>query len=254
MKYILLLSFLIAVSCKQPKKVIKTQENSKTESINKEEIVSIKDVKENLNIKTQEDLIVVLKNPNKVLDAKALIENSSLVWQELVIDDNSLKAVLIKVPFDKKDFWLERLKTSNVFSSVEVNTENTIASIKHIAENMYVKISKTHCSGDCPVYDVVLFKDGKVLFNGIENVLVKGKQEFKISTKKMKKIKEMFQKTSFGTYLDNYADRSVMDFPSTFITHNNKQIEIKLWKKVPLELALASESIEDILLENKMIK
>lgn len=255
MKYVLLSFFLIALSCNQQKKEKKeVKENIKTEKPIKEEVIITKVVKEKAVVKTDEELILVLKNPKMVLDAKALIENSSLQWQELVIDSKYLKAALIKVPIDKKDFWIERLKSSNEFSSVEVNTSETISTIKNIAENTFVKVSKTHCSGDCAVYDAILFKDGTFIFNGIENVLIEGKQEFTISDDKMKKIKNMFEKTSFGTYFDSYSTKSVMDYPSTFITHNNKQIEIKLWKNVPLELALAYESFEDILFEEKLIE
>ena len=45
-----------------------------------------------------------------------------------------------------------------------------------------------------------------------------------------------------------------MDYPSTFITHNDKQIEIKLWKNVPDELAFAYEAIEDVLFEQKLLE
>lgn len=254
MKYILLVSFLIALSCNQPKKEKAEIKTTQTDKIVKEEKVVIEEVKETPILKTQEDIIVVLKNPKNVADAKAFIENSKLVWSELVIDNVTLKAALIKVPVDKKDFWIDSLKTSNTFSSVEMKTEETINSIKLIAENTFVKIRKTHCSGDCAVYDVLLFKDGKVIFNGIENVLIKGKKEFTISETSMEKIEKMFSKTSFSKYFDSYVDTSLMDYQSTFITHNNKQIEIKLWKNVPLELALAYESFEDILFEEKLIE
>ena len=247
MKYILILSSLIALSCKQQQNNIKNTKATKIE-------ITIKEEKENPIIKTQEDLIVVLKNPNNLIDAKALIENSGLVWSELVIDNVILKTALIKVPINKKAFWIDRLKKSNVFSSIEIKNKETINNIKYISENTYVKIRKSNCYGDCTVYDVVLFKNGKVIFNGIENVLSKGKQEFTISESKMKKIKVMFEKTFFDTYLESYIDKSLMDSSSTFITYNKKQIEIKLWKNVPSELVLAYQSIKDILFEKKLIQ
>lgn len=253
MKYFLLSFFLITLSCIKVQKKETKNNIIKTEKVNKEEAIS-KEIKEKVIVKTQEELIIVLKNPKKIADAKALIENSSLKWQELVIDNTYLKAALIKVPIDKKDFWIERLKTSNEFTSVEINTSKTIDNIKNIAENTFVKVSKTHCSGDCAVYDAILFKNGTVIFNGIENVSTIGKQEFTITESQMNKIKNMFDKTSFGTYFDSYSTKSVMDYPSTFITHNKKQIEIKLWKNVPLELALAYEAFEDILFEKKLIE
>ncbi len=253
MKYTLLFFFLIALSCNpvkkktEPKKEIKVEENVFEKK-------DMKNDKRKEKAKTHSNLLLVLKNPNNVTDAKALIENSSLIWEDLIIDKNTLKVASIKVPIERKEFWIERLKLSNVFTLIDENTEEKIAYIKHTSENTFVKISKTHCSGDCPVYDVTLFKDGKLVFNGIENVNIKGLKEFTVSEKKMKKIEEMFHKTSFGTYLDNYVDKSIMDYPSTFITYNDKQIEIKLWKNVPEELAFAYETLEDVLYENKLLE
>jgi hypothetical protein len=246
MKFLSLFFFVLVLSCSQQQK--------KTETIIKEDKVIVEERIKELPKKTHEELVLVIKNPNNLIDAKALIINSGLVWDHLAIDNTTLKAAVIKVPVDKKDFWIERLKTSNIFSTIEKNSATTLKLIKNIAENTFVSVRKTHCSGDCPVYDVILLKDRTIIFNGIEGVLTKGKQEFIISENKMKKLKEMFDKTSFGTYLDSYVDKSIRDYPSTFISHNNKQVEIKLWKNVPDELAFAFEAFEDILLDKKLIE
>lgn len=251
MKYLLLSFIFLALNCAKPTKTVekeKTKKPNKTvETITtKEKIVETK--------KMQEELIVVIKDINNIEDAKALIVNSGLTWNSLAIDTKSLKAASIKVPVEKKDFWIQRLQDSNVFSSVEINEENTLKELKYIAENTFVKLRKTHCSGDCPVYDVTFFKDGKVVFNGIENVLITGKQEFTVTEKQLKKLIQMFGKTTFTKYKNAFVDTTLADFPSTFITHQNKQIEIKLWKNVPDELAFAHEYLEEILLEKKLIE
>ena len=262
MKYLFFSFFIIALSCNQSKK--ETTEIKKTE--NKETIKEEKAIEEKIEkevveqkivkpiVKTHENLIITLKNPQNIVDAKALIENSSLIWDDLIINKNTVKVASIKVPIDKKDFWISKLKESNVFSSVEKNTKEALIFIKNNIENTFAKIRKTQCSGDCPVYEVTLFKDGKVIFNGIQNVSYIGKKEFTLSEDKMKKIQDKFKKKSFGTYLDTYVDESLMDYPSTFISHNDKQIEIKLWKNVPEELAFAYEALEDILYNNKLLE
>lgn len=243
--YLILLIFVFALGCNQTKNIVEKKVEVKEEK---------NIVKETVKVKTQENLLVVLKDPKEVLNAKALIENSSLVWERLIIDKKNLKVASIKVPVDKKDFWIQRLISANVFSSVEINTETVLQNIKYIAENTFVKIRKTHCSGDCPIFDVIFFKDGKVTFNGIANIPSKGIKEFTLTEKQQKKVKEIFSKTSFGTYFDTFIDKSMADFPSTFITHENKEIEIKLWKNVPDELAMAYEYLDTILLEKKMIE
>ncbi len=248
MKYFLLSFLLLAINCNQSNK--KTEKIKTKES---EETITTKEKIETVE-KMQEELIIVIKDANNVEDAKALIVNSGLTWDKMAFNTDVLKVASIKVPIDKKDFWIQRLQESNVFSLVEIKTENALENIKYIAENTFVKLRKTHCSGDCPVYDVVFFKDGKVIFNGIENVLIKGKQEFTITKKQHKKMLEMFGKTSFKDYNNTFISKSLADFPSTYITHQNKQIEIKLWRNIPDELAFAHEYLEEILLEKKLIE
>ncbi len=250
MKFLPLFFFVLALSCSQPKQKIEKQ--SKEKEVVKV-IEKIEEVKKPVVKKIQEELFIVLKNPKNVADAKSLIENSGLTWSELVIDNQYNKAAKIKVPADKKEFWIERLKKSNVFSSVEISSDETINKAKYIIENTFVSLRKTHCSGDCPVYDVTFFKDGKVIFNGIENVPTKGTKEFTLTEKELNKVEEMFSKTAFNEYADAFIDKNIADFPSTFIIHQNKQIEIKLWKNVPDELAFAHEYLEGILLKQKLI-
>lgn len=212
-----------------------------------------KDDQENTTIKTHTDIIVVLKNPKNALDTKALIENSGLIWNDFIINTNALKVVDIKVPIEKKDFWIKRLNATNEFSKVVSKSDKLLKSIKEEATNTFVKISKTPCLGECAVYDATFLNDGTLLFNGIKNTLVSGPQKVNISDETMKKIKEKFNKTTFGTYLDSYANRRLMDSPSTFITFDDKQIEIKLWKNVPTELTAAYKVLENVLLKEKLI-
>jgi hypothetical protein len=257
MKYFLLLFILLTLSCNQSKnkeEKIEQKEIIKKEKTEVKEKIEVKEIKKDSFVKTKETLVIVLKNVNNLKDAKALIVNSGLTWVKLIINDTNLKAALIEVSVDKKHFWIDRLKTSNVFSSVEVNSEENIEKIKNIAKNTFVKIRKTHCSGDCPVFDMIVFNDGKVLFNGIENIPFKGIKEFILTKKQLKKLKDYFSKTSFNNYSESFIDIAIADFPSTFITYQNKEIEIKLWKNIPEELIFAYEYLDVILLQEKLIK
>jgi hypothetical protein len=234
MKYFLTSFFFIALSCSQTKNIIKKTEPKE--------------------IKKKEQIVLVLKNAKDIANAKDFIVNSGLTWFELIINETNLKAALVEIPVDKKYFWIDRLKTSNIFSAVEVNSEENIEKIKNIAKNTFVKIRKTYCSGDCPVFDLIVFNDGKVLFNGIENVPFKGIKDFILTEKQLKELKGYFSKTTFSAYSNSIVDKSIADFPSTFITYQNKEIEIKLWKNVSEELIFAYEYLDVILLQEKLIK
>ncbi|ARV05912.1 hypothetical protein BTO04_04000 [Polaribacter sp. SA4-10] len=243
MKLFLLFFFVLALSCNLPKQKIEKQLQEK--EVKKEIIKEVK--------KLYQELFIVLKNPKNVIDAKSLIENSGLIWNELVINDQYFKAATINVPIDKEDFWLQRLKESNVFSTVEISSNEALEKAKYLIENTLVKLRKTHCYRNCSVYDITFFKDGKVIFNGIENVPTKGKHEFTLTEKQLKKVERLFSQTSFNTYSDAFIDKTIADLPSTFITYKKKQVEIKIWKNVPDELIYAYKYLEEILIKKELI-
>lgn len=252
MKSFLVSFILLALGCNQPaiknkKKILPKIETTKP--VPKEEVIVKKEVKIPLK-----EILVTINDLNKIKDAKKLVENNGLIWNKTIINSAVLKVASIKIPIDKIDFWTQRLKENNIFSSVQTYSNIALENLKLVAKNTFIKVKKNKCSGDCPVYDVVFFKDRNVNFNGVENVLVKGKKKFTITEKQYKKLSEMFRKTSFKDYNTGFISKSLIDFPSTYITHQNKQVEIKLWRNVPDELAYAYEYLEGILLEKKLIE
>lgn len=244
MRLFSLLCILLITSCSIPKKN-NDSEKTTTKSPMKEEVntPSVKNI--------ENELIVVLKNPKNVKDAKALITNSGLSWDKLLFDQKDLKIAQITVPKDKADFWLKRLQESGVFQSVEKNQLGTFNTIKEDFENRLISIRKTPCFGDCPVYEVTISKDGKVTYNGINFVNEKGVKEFQLSEKELKKLNEKLSKKDFSEFAEEYNNPRITDLPSTYITHGGKQIHIRLWKDIPDELADVHEYIEGILLDKK---
>ena len=45
-----------------------------------------------------------------------------------------------------------------------------------------------------------------------------------------------------------------MDLPSTFITHKDKQVQIRLWKGIPKNLVDVHEYVQGILLDKKFFE
>ncbi|MGJ8745015.1 DUF6438 domain-containing protein [Polaribacter sp.] len=245
MRILLCFFFFLMFSC-----------NTKTQK--KEEILppdnsELKDV-EVVKKTAYQEVIVVLKNANNLENAKAFISSKNLNWEELVINTQSLKAVLLKVPLEKRYYWIDTLNASGLFYSIDFNDKKTIKQLKKEIENTFVKLIKTPCNGDCPVYDVLFLNDGKVLFNGIANVLFEGKKELTLTEKELEKIKYLFKQTIFKDYKTSYLDKTIKGLPGVIITHKNKQVEINLWKNVPIRLAIAHESLEDVLLKNNLIE
>ena len=87
-------------------------------------------------------------------------------------------------------------------------------------DKAYISLSKGKCRGHCPVYDLWIFKDGKVLYNGINNVEKIGLHETTISDEIMTEIEALV----------NAADAQEMgrprgrDLPLTMMRINNEKI------------------------------
>ena len=85
-----------------------------------------------------------------------------------------------------------------------------------------------------------------------EFVLEKGSKEFKLSEKELATINSLLNKKSFSSYKDVYDNPRIMDLPSTYLVHDGKQVQVRLWNDdVPEELMELNEYIEGILLEKK---
>ncbi len=168
--------------------------------------------------------------------------------------------VLVSCNSTKKPVKVEKKDTKEV-DSIKKEVTEPIKVIKEVPKtpkkdtrNIFIDLRKTACSGDCPVYEATVLKDGTVIYKGIKSVLVKGKKKFKLTDEAFEKLKQMFAKTSFKNYNRSYANPRDTDFSSIFITHKNKQVEVKLWKNVPKELAFAYEYLEGLLLEKKFFE
>lgn len=250
MKYLNLCILLIAISCSAPKKEKKSdhKETPKTETVEKEVIL----VKE--EIKKDNELIVVLNNPKAINDAKALITNSGLVWDDLNLDVKGIKSAIVTVPIDKKDFWIQRLLESNTFETVETNNEETLKAIKTKLENRLISIRKTQCFGDCPVYDFYINKNGKAFFNGKKYVAKEGKHEFQLSEKELQELTTKIEKSDFNSFKDVYDNPKVMDLASSYIFCDGKQIKIRLWQNIPDGLIDIHEYATEFLYTKKYLE
>ena len=99
---------------------------------------------------------------------------------------------------------------------------------KNLYPNEILYYGKTTCLGECPVYDFYLFKDGKVVYNGIKNVTKKGRYEFKISNDVLNTLKEEISNINFDNVKSTNFKR---DVPKTIIKINGKEIVIQNSKK-----------------------
>ncbi len=252
MKTLCISLFLLALSCGAPKDKIETK-NEETKNT-----TPPKKTKEIVKPKVEEAenlLLVVLKNPKATETAKAMITNSGLKWKEMILDEATSKIALIEVPKGKKDFWIDRFKTSGPFKSIVSNSKEAADKLIEKEKSTLISIQKTSCMGDCPVYDVVIDKKGNVTFEGKQYVTEKGVKEFKLTDEELKTLNEKLKSNDTSSFKETYDNPKVMDLGSTYIVLKGKQVHIRLWNDdVPESLMDIHEYLEGILLDKKLFE
>lgn len=77
-----------------------------------------------------------------------------------------------------------------------------------------IEFARTPCYGTCPVFDVEIRHDGTVKWNGHMHVACPGKEEFKISKNKIKKLEGLLEEFDYRSYTYPKPDVFATDHPS----------------------------------------
>lgn len=115
----------------------------------------------------------------------------------------------------------------------------------------FATIKKTFCYGKCPVYEMTIYSDGKVVLNGKANIEMIGRWENKISEADLAAFVKMAEDINYMELDDKY-DSAVTDLPSTTtsIVINGKRKEVYRRANYP-ERILKFEALFTELLERE---
>jgi len=101
------------------------------------------------------------------------------------------------------------------------NSENTaVAPVEQSEQgdvSLFASISKSPCYGTCPVYEMKIYSDGKVEYEGKRNVERIGKYIATISEEQMQKFVTVANEINYFKLEDKY-DSPITDVPSTTTT------------------------------------
>lgn len=122
-------------------------------------------------------------------------------------------------------------------------------------ENLLIELKRTPCYGSCPVYTFKIDKNGKGLFDGVENVERIGSFSFSLSQDELTELENAFLQVDFYQ-LKNIYDGLVSDLPTTYITYNKDGNRKKImdYYGAPEELRTLENRIETLVLSKKMRK
>ena len=99
---------------------------------------------------------------------------------------------------------------------------SSCSSSKELQKEPLLYFGKTACLGKCPVYDVYVFEDGKVEYEGIKNVYKRGKHSYQLSVEELKKLKEELSQIN-----TTKVEKLKRDIPNTIIRFNGKNLKVQ---------------------------
>ncbi|KAJ49367.1 hypothetical protein BD780_003506 [Clostridium tetanomorphum] len=82
----------------------------------------------------------------------------------------------------------------------------------------YIRLERTMCYGNCPVYNVIVDKEGNVKYEGEMFVYKSGEYQWKISNKKVKQLRDLIENFGFKSYIYKPLNGFVTDQPSCITT------------------------------------
>jgi len=97
-----------------------------------------------------------------------------------------------------------------------------ISEIEPIAPYLLLSLQKTDCPGICPVFELRLFSDGRVLYRGTKDVAMMGKFESRLTNDQLTAIVGEANRIGFFDLARKYPIDGVMirELPTTIISIN----------------------------------
>lgn len=125
-------------------------------------------------------------------------------------------------------------------------------------EDVILSLERTPCFGRCPVYEIKIYANGLLLYQGKRNVADTGCHYRKISKQELASLKEAFCNAGFFEMADSYPEneRAPVDLPSCIIFFKSGNQEKTLtdhhWN-TPEKLTLLEKKI-DFLTTSKFLQ
>lgn len=109
-----------------------------------------------------------------------------------------------------------------------------------------LSITKTACKGRCPEYTATFYKEGKMLFEGVNHVKIKGKHEYVIPQSLVTNLSKKAQEIKYHSYKGEYPSADKTKAATiTIVTYGGKTKMIKVEEGAPEKLASFQQSIHE---------
>lgn len=113
--------------------------------------------------------------------------------------------------------------------------------------NSILKIEKSRCYGECPVYYAILKENNWIEFYPKENTEIKKASFSKIKISEFKLLQEIINSISVDSLESEYDNKYLMDIPSTYLTFfNGKKVKkVKVRANAPEKLRLLIKTFDE---------
>ena len=113
--------------------------------------------------------------------------------------------------------------------------------------NSILKIEKSRCYGECPVYHAILKENNWIEFYPKENTEIKKASFSKIKNSEFKILQKIINSISIDTLKSEYDNKFLMDIPSTYLTfYNGKKVKkVKVRANAPEKLRLLIKTFDE---------
>lgn len=124
---------------------------------------------------------------------------------------------------------------------------STLKNSKDGNNDLLISMEKTTCRGQCPVYSIKIYQNGKAVLNGVKYFDRIGTYHKQLSRKETGRLDKAFSRAGFFHFKDEYT-QSVTDLPTTYLTYSKSGItkRIRDYYGAPPELKRLEGIIENI--------
>ena len=115
--------------------------------------------------------------------------------------------------------------------------------------NAILKIEKSRCYGECPVYYAILKEKNWLEFYPKENTKIKKASFSKIKNSEFKILMKIIESISVDNLKSEYDNKFLMDIPSTYLTFfiGKKVKKVKVRANAPEKIRLLITRFEELI-------
>jgi len=120
----------------------------------------------------------------------------------------------------------------------------------HKSKQLLFEFERTACYGTCPVYEIDIYKNGRIVLEGKKHLDKIGKFEAKLRNDQLEKLINDFESASFFELENSYRSQ-FKDLPTKYITYHKdgKSKQVMAYDNIPKKLQILIDELDKLVNE-----